>query len=132
MSELRTATRGRRYQFFDTPETDQLMSMLLATLSELSVTRERLFAIERLAEQKGLFTSEEIEAVTFTVADQEKLEAAQNKMLEEVFYPLQFGYRKAQPRKASSKANGSVKLREQSKECADLDAANDEVARIAG
>ena len=42
MDKLITATRGRRYQFFDAPETDQLMSMLLASLSELSVTRERL------------------------------------------------------------------------------------------
>ncbi len=129
MNELPTATRGRRYQFFDSPETDQLMSMLLATLSELSVTRERLFALERVAQDKGLLTSEDIDSVQFSVADQEKLEAAQNKMMEEVFYPLQFSYRKAQPRKSLSKTNDSVKLNDAS---ADLDAANDEIGRKAG
>ena len=105
------------------------MSMLLATLSELSVTRERLYALERVAEQKGLFTTEDVESVQFTVPEQEKLEAAQNKMLKEVLYPMQFSYRKAQPRKTASKdTNGATS----SAAVAGQTDANDDIVRIVG
>lgn len=94
--KLTTVTRGRRQQFYDHPETDQLMSMLLATLSELSVTRERLFALERLACKKGLFSEEELESYKFSPEEESRLEAEQKRTLEEAFYPLNFDYRPAQ------------------------------------
>ena len=42
------AANGKRPNFFDSPETDRLMSILLAVIGELAVTRERLDTLERL------------------------------------------------------------------------------------
>ena len=93
MTKLSEKTRGRRHHFFDDPAMDQLLSMLLATLSELSVTRERLFAMQRLAEEKGLFTREEIEGFQFSEDDENALSEDYNRMIKECFYPLGFDYR---------------------------------------
>jgi len=101
MTDLSNTTRGRRYNFFKDPDSDQLLSMLLATLSELSVTRERLFAIERLAEKKGLFTSEELEAYKFSPEEEDALGKSQSDLLKEVFYSLEFDYRPAVKRKSN-------------------------------
>ena len=108
MTDLSNTTRGRRYNFFKDPDSDQLLSMLLATLSELSVTRERLFAIERLAEEKGLFTSEELEAYKFSAEEEDALGKSQSDLLKEVFYSLEFDYRPAVKRKATPEAGGSA------------------------
>ena len=43
-----TAANGKRPVFFDNPDTDRLMSILLAVVGELAVTRERLDTLERL------------------------------------------------------------------------------------
>jgi len=107
MTDLSNTTRGRRYNFFKDPDSDQLLSMLLATLSELSVTRERLFAIERLAEKKGLFTAEELEAYKFSDEEENKLSESQSDLLKEVFYSLEFDYRPAVKRKSNNAANAN-------------------------
>lgn len=53
--------KGKRPQYLETPEADRLMSMLMAVIGELSVTRERLDTVERLLEQHTSFAREEIE-----------------------------------------------------------------------
>lgn len=53
---------GKRPQYADDPMVDRLMSMLLATVQELAVTRERLDTIERLLDQTGTLSRETIEA----------------------------------------------------------------------
>lgn len=108
MTDLSNTTRGRRYSFFENADSDQLLSMLLATLSELSVTRERLYAIERLAEEKGLFTSEELEAYKFSPEEEDALGQSQSDLLKEVFYPLEFDYRPAVKRKSNPEAGASA------------------------
>ena len=105
MTDLSNTTRGRRYHFFKDADSDQLLSMLLATLSELSVTRERLFAIERLAEEKGLFTSAELEAYKFSPEEEDVLGQNQSDLLKEVFYPLEFDYRPAVKRSADGESS---------------------------
>ena len=107
MTDLSNTTRGRRYNFFKDPDSDQLLSMLLATLSELSVTRERLYAIERLAQEKGLFTSEELEAYKFSPEEEDVLGKNQSDLLKEVFYSLEFDYRPAVKRKSNNAANAN-------------------------
>ena len=63
--------KGKRPEFYDTPGVDYLMQMVMVLSQELSATRDRMDTIERVAEEKGLFSSEDIEAY---VPDQEALE----------------------------------------------------------
>jgi hypothetical protein len=54
--------KGKRPQYFDDPAVDRLLSILMAVVGELSVTRERLDTIERLLEAKGTLARADIEA----------------------------------------------------------------------
>ena len=57
----RTA-KGQRPHFFDDPQIDKLLAIIMALAGEVSVLRERLDTLERLAEAKGLVLRDEIEA----------------------------------------------------------------------
>lgn len=53
--------KGKRPIYFDDPQTDKLLTIILALAGEVSVLHERLDTLERLAEAKGLVNLEEIE-----------------------------------------------------------------------
>ncbi len=53
--------KGKRPVYFDDPQIDKLLGIVLALTGEVSVLRERLDTIERLAEAKGLCSAKEIE-----------------------------------------------------------------------
>lgn len=53
--------KGKRPIYLDNPHNDKLLAMLMTLAGEVSVLRERLDTIERIAEAKGLISSEEIE-----------------------------------------------------------------------
>ena len=53
--------KGKRPVFASDPQIDKLVSMIAALAGELSVVRERLDTIERLAEAKGVLTTADIE-----------------------------------------------------------------------
>ena len=73
IKRIRTA-KGRRPYFFDDPNVDKLLAMLMALTGEVSVIRERLDTHERLAEKKKFSTSANIEAYRATeVVDQERV-----------------------------------------------------------
>jgi hypothetical protein len=57
----RTA-KGQRPHFFDDPQVDKLLAIIMALAGEVSVLRERLDTVERLAEAKGVLSRHEIEA----------------------------------------------------------------------
>ena len=57
----RTA-KGQRPHFFDDPQIDKLLAIIMALAGEVSVLRERLDTLERLAEAKGVVSRHEIEA----------------------------------------------------------------------
>ena len=57
----RTA-KGQRPSFFDDPQIDKLLAITMALAGEVSVLRERLDTVERLAEAKGVLSRDEIEA----------------------------------------------------------------------
>jgi hypothetical protein len=59
---LKRRAKGKRPFYFSDPDVDRLLSMLMALAGELSVTRDRLDTLERVAEQKGLFSQADIEA----------------------------------------------------------------------
>lgn len=56
--------KGKRPQYLETPEADRLLSMLMAVIGELSVTRERLDTVERLLERSTSFRRDEVESYT--------------------------------------------------------------------
>ncbi|HEY9836006.1 MAG TPA: hypothetical protein V6D27_03860 [Vampirovibrionales bacterium] len=59
---MKKKSKGKRPVYLQNPEQDQLLAIALALAGEVSVLRERLDTIERIAETKGLFTTAEIEA----------------------------------------------------------------------
>lgn len=54
--------KGKRPHFFDNPESDQLLAIIMAVAGELAVTRDRLDTVERLLEAKGTLARTDIEA----------------------------------------------------------------------
>ncbi len=53
--------KGKKPQYFSDPAIDKLLWMTLTLMEELSVTRDRLDAVERLLSKKQLLKLEEIE-----------------------------------------------------------------------
>ena len=53
--------RGKRPQIFDDHGVDYVMAMTLALAEEVSVLRDRLDLVERVAADKGVIISDEIE-----------------------------------------------------------------------
>jgi len=53
--------RGKRPAFLELPESDRLLSMLMALASDVAVMRERLDTVERLLDTKGVVTRADIE-----------------------------------------------------------------------
>ncbi len=54
--------KGKKPTFFVDPQVDKLMAIVMALAGEVSVLRERLDTVERVAESKGLLSRQEIEA----------------------------------------------------------------------
>ena len=59
--KLKRRAKGKRPSYFSDPDIDRLLSMLMALAGELSVTRDRLDTLERLAQSKGRFSQADIE-----------------------------------------------------------------------
>lgn len=54
--------KGKRPIYFDNPQIDKLLAIVMALTGEVSVLRERLDTIERLLETKGNVSIAEIES----------------------------------------------------------------------
>lgn len=54
--------KGKRPDYFDDPAIERLLSIVMALVGEVSVLRQRLDTVERLAEANGGVTQAEIEA----------------------------------------------------------------------
>ncbi len=59
--QLRRTAKGRRPQYFQDPAVDHLHNMILSLVEELSVTRDRADALERLLEQAGVLNSRQLD-----------------------------------------------------------------------
>jgi len=59
----RTA-KGKRPIYFSDPATDKLMAIVLSLVGELSVTRDRLDACERLLQERGVLSLKDIDQFT--------------------------------------------------------------------
>ncbi len=58
---LPRSTRGRRPHFFENPETDVLMSVVLELASELSVLYDRVDAMQRVMDASGTLSRDALE-----------------------------------------------------------------------
>lgn len=54
--------KGKRPVYFDDPQTDKVLAIVMALIGEVSVLRERLDTIERLLEAKDILAIADIEA----------------------------------------------------------------------
>ena len=59
--KLKRKAKGERPHFFDDPAVDKLLAMLMGLAGEVSVMRDRIDTIERIASEKNLFSEEDIE-----------------------------------------------------------------------
>lgn len=59
--KLPRVSKGKRPRFFDDPAIDQMMTFLLELMAETSSLRERIDTIERLLDEKGNISREDIE-----------------------------------------------------------------------
>lgn len=84
--QLPRDARGKRPQFYETPGLDHAMSMILVLAEELTVVRERLDTVERIAAAKGLILEEEIERYRPDQAALDQREARRQEFLDHLYY----------------------------------------------
>ncbi|RED16778.1 hypothetical protein [Parasphingopyxis lamellibrachiae] len=60
--KLPRSSKGARSRFFDDPAIDQMMTFFLELMAETNALRERVDTIERLLDEKGSISRDEIEA----------------------------------------------------------------------
>ena len=68
MSSSRTA-KGKKPAYFADPATDKLLQMVITLAGELSVVRDRLDLVERLATEAGAFDRSKLDTMSLNQAD---------------------------------------------------------------
>ena len=86
MRKLERNARGKRPQFYDTPGLDEAMAMIMVLAGELSVVRDRLDTVEKVAAAKGVMLDAEIEAYEPDPATLEARELRRQDFLARLFY----------------------------------------------
>jgi hypothetical protein len=76
--------RGARPFYFDNPDIDRLMTIIMSVAEEAIVTRERLDTIERLLDAKGTISRADIEAYTPDETADGERETARQKAVERI------------------------------------------------
>jgi hypothetical protein len=86
MRQLERNARGKRPQFYETPGLDEAISMIMVLANELSVVRDRLDTVEKVAAAKGVMLDAEIEAFEPDQATLEARELRRQDFLARLFY----------------------------------------------
>jgi len=76
--------KGKRPVYFQDAATDKLMAIVLTLVGELSVTRERLDAVERLLDEKGILDRDVIDRYEPDATSSAAREAARTEYIERV------------------------------------------------
>ena len=74
MSGPRTA-KGKKPGYFADPATDKLLQMVVTLAGELSVVRDRLDLVERLASEAGAFDRGKLETLALSETDKAERDA---------------------------------------------------------
>ncbi len=77
--------KAKRPAFLEAADADLVLSALTNLLAEHWVLKERLYVVEQLAADKGLFSREDVEGFTLNEAQQQELAEARQSLLETVF-----------------------------------------------
>lgn len=85
---LPRVAKGPRPMMFENEANDILLSMNISLLNELVVTRQRLDAVERLLQKKGLVEQDEVNNFTPDEADAKEREDLRTELNERVMYLL--------------------------------------------
>lgn len=80
--------KGRPSPFHDGPTNDQLLSMVMALTVEVSILRERLDTQERVSEEKGGFTTADVEAYNADETANAERSVLRNRIIQKVFRVL--------------------------------------------
>ncbi len=88
MKELPRMARGRRHRFFEADGVDELLSMVLELTAEISVTKERQFALERILEANGIDAGAEIERWMPSADEETRMAEVRQEMLARVLRTL--------------------------------------------
>jgi len=59
--KLPRQSKGKRSQFYDDPAIDQVMTLMLELMAEMSAMRERVDTVERLLDERGVVSRQDIE-----------------------------------------------------------------------
>ena len=89
MSRIPMQTRGKRPRFFAEGGTDETISMLLEITAELWTVKERLYALEKAADEAGLDLGRRIERWQPSDAEAAELDAARQRMIATVLRSLE-------------------------------------------
>jgi hypothetical protein len=81
-------SRGKRPQFYDNDQMDQVMSMIMVLASEVSVLADHIDGIERVAAQQGLDLKAGLEALSLDEAALGEREERRQALLRRLFYLL--------------------------------------------
>lgn len=100
MSEIPVDTSGRRQAFFEQEGVDQLVSMVLELATDLWVVRERMYILERAAEQHGLPLRSAIESYQLDPTEKAELAAMRQRMLEEMMRTVGRDHRRMSARES--------------------------------
>lgn len=84
MERIPMQARGKRPRFFPEAGADETVGMVLELMSEIWTVRERLYALERVAAERGLDLGAAIEEWQPDAAEEAELDAARRRMIESV------------------------------------------------
>lgn len=85
-------SKGANPHFFEDPNTDRLVTMLMNMAMEISVLRDRLDTHERVAAAKGAYTPADIEAYEPTDEVRAAREAWRSKFLDRLIKTMEQDY----------------------------------------
>jgi len=85
---VRTHSEPRHGIKAQTDTEDQLLGMVTALAAQLSVTRERLDTVERLAEAAGLFGPDEVDAYQPSAEAAQARDAIRKTLVARIFRPV--------------------------------------------
>lgn len=83
-TQIPRSAKGKRPQYFHDPASDKLHFMIMALVEELSVTRDRLDAVERILDRKGVTSPAEIDGFEATDTDQQERSARRKAYVEKI------------------------------------------------
>lgn len=86
--KLPRVAKGPRPMMFEDEANDILLSMNVSLLSELIVTRQRLDAVERVLEKKGVMDQSEVNTFTPSADAAVERDALREEISDRVFYLL--------------------------------------------